>query len=249
MNKVLHKAQHFKSEASHARDGVAVIFDIAGFSKFFNQPDVHSYIPKYLNHIIRCVEIAIFGGSTFWLKGEKVETLSPLPVIPVHRKFLGDGMLYVFSLPKDVAVNPVMFVVALINRLWNIQREFKAISRACADFVPVAELPTGIRFGIARGTIYELSIEKSHDREYVGVCLNLAARLQKYCAGLNFMASARLNLATDKLDKHGYTKVLATNIKGFPKEIVIVDKKEYLNLPADVKKNLFVEISGITKLE
>ena len=100
-------------------------------------------------------------------------------------------------------------------------------------------MPTGIRFGVARGTIYELSIAKSVRTEYIGVCINLASRLQKYCAGLNFIASARWNMPSATLKKHRYLKVIATKIKGFPKEIVIVDKNEHQKLEAGIRKDLF----------
>lgn len=197
MRKLAFHSQYFKPEASRAREGIAVIFDIAGFSSFFNQPDVHNYIPQYLNHIIKCVEISLFGGKNFW-RGDKAENIPPLPVIPVHQKFLGDGVLYVWS-PKESKSLSKSLILPLTNRLWNIQMQFSEINKACVDFIPVAELPSGIRFGVARGTIFELSVENSREKEYIGVCLNLASRLEKYCSGLNFIASARLGLATSDI--------------------------------------------------
>ena len=44
-----------------------------------------------------------------------------------------------------------------------------------------------------------------------------------------------------KLVEHGYTKVVATHIKGFPNEFLIVDSHEYNALPDDVRNNLFSE--------
>ncbi len=41
------------------------------------------------------------------------------------------------------------------------------------------------------------------------------------------------------LSEHGYLRVIATNLKGFPKEIVIVDKEEYKNLDPKIKDELF----------
>jgi len=37
-------------------------------------------------------------------------------------------------------------------------------------------------------------------------------------------------------------KIIATQIKGFPKEIVIVDKMEYARLDKDIKANYFMEL-------
>lgn len=237
MSKSVKRAQHFKPEASHAREGISVIFDIVGFSGFFNQPDVHSYIPKYLNHVIKCFEIMLFGGKTFWQK-EKAFEMPPLTILPVHRKFLGDGALYIWA-PRTSDHITESFIITLTNRLWNIQMQFSQVTDACVEFIPVAELPTGIRVGMARGTIYELSVENTTNREYIGVCINLASRLQKYCTGLNFIASARLNIPSSILEKHNYIKVVATKIKGFPKEVVIVDKSEYKQLNHEFLKDLF----------
>jgi len=241
MPKSIYRAKAFKSRASHPLNGLSVIFDLGGFSKFFNQPDVHSYIPSYLNHITKCIETAFFGGKQFWLL-DGSDDLPPLNPLPIHRKFLGDGALYIWTPSKTSEEFSTNFLGYLSNRLWNLQKELPQINKACADQIPVFELPKAIRFGISRGTIYELTIEGSKVKEYIGICINLAARLQKYCSGLNFIASARVGLPSKSLTKHGYIKVLATKIKGFPNEIVIVDKDEYQSLPKNITKDLFADI-------
>ncbi len=237
MAKKITKATAFKPEASRALNGLAIIYDISGFTAFFNRPDIHEYIPRYLNHISKCVEIMIFGGETFW-RGEKKETRTPMLHLPVHRKFLGDGALYIWCAKKNSDLD-TSFVVSLLNRLWNIQSQFKEITKACSSFIPFTELPPSLRFGVARGTVFELTYERTGGREYIGVCINLASRLQKYCPNLNFIASARVDLPEDKLEKYGYIKVVAKQIKGFPKEIVIIDKNEFNALAPDVVEALF----------
>jgi len=216
-----------------------VIFDLGGFSKFFNLPDVHTYIPRYLNHVIKCVETAFFGGPWPWSSRDKIDKASALSPGPVHRKFLGDGALYVWTPPKGSDTFSNTFIHLLANRLWVLQSDFVAINKACADDIPVFELPTSIRFGVARGTVFELSIEGSRANEYIGVCVNLASRLQKYCPGLNFIASARIELPSKFLIDSGYIKVIATKIKGFPKELVIVNEAEFKALDAEARNELF----------
>ncbi len=237
MPKDIAPAKPFKPKASRARNGIAMIFDLGGFSKFFSQPDVHDYIPRYLNHVTRCVEVVLFGGVQFWRPEKK--TMPPLSLLPVHRKFLGDGALYIWTPKKDSGSFTANFVNYLSNRLWNLQDKFHEINRACSDDVPVFELPTTLRIGIARGTIFQLSFEKSTGTEYIGICINLASRLQKYCPGLNFLASARLGLSQKRIEHHGYIRVVATKIRGFPKEIVIVDKKEFSELDEETRNDLF----------
>ncbi len=174
-------APRFKPQASRPHDGIAMTFDIGGFSAFFNQPDVHKYMPKYLNHIADYLDICIFGGVQYWIKEPKEQKLSPLDVLPDHRKFLGDGALYIWA-PTDSEVLTSEFTVYLANRLWNLQRNFSNVNQACADVILVFELPYAIRIGLARGTVFELSLASSGAKEYIGICLNLASRLQKYCA-------------------------------------------------------------------
>jgi len=53
------------------------------------------------------------------------------------------------------------------------------------------------------------------------------------------MASARSEIPEVTLDKYGYIKVVATKIKGFPEEIVIVDKGGYNELNPEIKNSLF----------
>jgi len=239
MLKTIEKGPDFRPQASRALNGVTMIFDLGGFSKFFNQPDVHTYIPVYLNHVRRCVETALLGGEVYWLNKKKTGT--PLEPKPVHRKFLGDGYLYIWTPPKGYNDFPTSFIRYLCNRLWNIQKHFDRVNGACSDDVPVYELPTTIRFGISKGTVFELSMEKTAKREYIGICINLASRLQKYCPGLNFLASARLGIPEKLLSEYGYIRTVATKIKGFPKEIVIADKKEFDALSEEVRADLFTE--------
>lgn len=95
---------------------------------------------------------------------------------------------------------------------------------------------------MARGTIYELTRASGTNKEYIGFCINLASRLQKYCADLGFILSARLGLPDEFVAKEGYTRVVATKIRGFPEEIVIVDKGEYEALPEDLRASLFRDL-------
>ena len=162
MVKTISKSNGLKSRASRAKNGIALIFDLEGFSKFFNQPDVHEYIPEYLNTVIDAVETCIFGGKK---PGENKITYDPLPIFPAHKKFLGDGMLYVWTPPKDAHTFPTPFITLLANRLWNLKRNFGVLNKACVDTVPVFQLPPRIRFGLARGTVYELSAAGSQERE------------------------------------------------------------------------------------
>ena len=79
-----------------------------------------------------------------------------------------------------------------VPKFLNLVSEALSIAiKTAFDQLPVVDLPTRVRFGIAR------------------------------------IASARIGVSQERLDKHGYLRVVATRIKGFPREIVIVDKAEW----------------------
>lgn len=234
MTKGAVREHYYKNIASHPRAGVAVIFDLSGFSKFFNMPDLQSYIPRYLNFIFEVVESAFTGGPTKWSEAP----LLPLPILPAHRKFLGDGALYLF-VDEEEKFNSGKFLINLSNRLWSIQDKFDDITKQCYEFMPVKALPKKIKFGLSKGSVYELQAADGGQSEYIGVCVNLAARLQKYCDGLNFIASARLDFGPGTLKRHSYMKVVAKELKGFEEEILIVDSDEFDKLESSLRERLF----------
>lgn len=227
----------FDSTASSPRHGLALVYDLEGFSKFFNQPDVQDYVPQFINTVSAAVSVTLFGGDAYWL-GDENKMYKPLSIRPLHEKFLGDGALYVWlDTPDKKITTPV--IANLCNRLWTLKTNFSKVVAASFDDVPVVDVPRRIRFGLARGTIFELTRRSEQEKEYIGFCLNLASRLQKYCPDLGFIASARLRLPAQKLTQYGYTRVVATEIKGFPREIVVVDSDEYDHLDTHVRDALF----------
>jgi len=54
----------FEKEAGQATHGLAMVFDLEGFSQFFNQPDVQLYVSKYLNHILNAMDILVRGEKS-----------------------------------------------------------------------------------------------------------------------------------------------------------------------------------------
>jgi len=107
--------------------------------------------------------------------------------------------------------------------------------------VPVLEVPRKVRFGLARGSVYELRTQDATACEYIGFSINLASRLQKYCPELGFIASARLIFSDSEIARHGFMKVVATQLRGFTDEIVVIDRVEYEALPDDIRNRLFKE--------
>jgi class 3 adenylate cyclase len=235
---------HFEAKASKPRRGLAMIFDLEGFSKFFNQPDSSEYVALFLNHVFEAVNACIYGGENYWLT--KHDKLPPLSIPPAHAKFMGDGGLYVWVVPRGHADFRPAFVANLCNRLWNLKTHFPKVVAKSYSNVPVADLPPRIRFGLGAGSIYQLSHASKPRKEFIGVSLNLASRLQTYCPDLGFIASARLGLDDAMLSEYGYVKVIATQLKGFSNEIVFVDNKELVRLKPDTRAALFKDLPMAT---
>lgn len=232
------KFQGFKT-AERPSIGLALIFDISGFTNFFNKPDLQLYITKYINQIIECVEITIYGGVDSWTNDP--EELEPLPLLPSMRKFLGDGMLYIWEDDNVKTLTNSYLKIDLINRLWNIQKYFSKINQKLYEEIPIGDLPKTVKFGIAQGTLYRLN-EKEGDEDYIGPCINLASRLVKYCPDINFICSARLDLAKKDLEEYNYLRIIARELRSFENEIVIIDRKDYQSLTEEDRERLFKEL-------
>ena len=230
----------FSGKASLPKNALALIYDLEGFSRFFNQPDVQDYVPVFLNHVSEAVARCLFGGEPYWVRDAK-KAHAPLALRVVHEKFMGDGAMYVMLPPAGESDFNTTTLSYLCNRLWNLKRCFATVVSKSLERVPVVEVPRRIRFGVSRGAVYELKRPNTTAREYIGFCINLASRLQNYCPDLGFIASARLMIPDKALKEHAYRKTVATKIRGFPNELVIVDASEYDALPAENRDELFKE--------
>ena len=155
------------SKASQPIQAVAAIFDLEGFTAFCSQIEPQFAIPVFLTRFL--------GWLIDELKKETIEAEYPAGVkvshpLPFFVKFLGDGILVLWNSDK------------MSQRI--LQNLVVSVSGICAKYrealVPelkkmVSEPPSRLRCGIARGTV--LPVGDSAD--YVGTCINMAARIQK----------------------------------------------------------------------
>lgn len=110
----------FTGKASHPKNALALTYDLEGFSHFFNQPDVQDYVPAFLNHVSKAMEIILFKGDPYWRHHKT--PFSPLSIRIVHEKFMGDGALYIIIPPEGASDFKVSTLRALCNRLWNLKK-------------------------------------------------------------------------------------------------------------------------------
>jgi len=226
----------FTGKASFPKNAVALLYDLEGFSRFFNQPDVQDYVPAFLNHVSAAMGVNLFGGVAYWAQNASID---PLKIEVAHEKFTGDGALYILLPPSGSSDFPVGTLQHLCNRLWTLKSRFDVVVKRALEMVPVVEVPRKVRFGLSRGSVYELPTPGTTTSEYIGFSINLASRLQKYCPELGFIASGRLMLPDLDIARHGFLKVVATQLRGFPDEIVVIDRVEYEALSNDLRNRLF----------
>lgn len=236
---------HFKPKASFPRYSLVLIFDIEGFSNFFSQPDVEHFVPRFLNHTFRFVASAIHGGPAPHVSRDEDESVlgndwAALPA-PVHSKFMGDGALYIWEIGKDTHGMKAFQIQELFSRLSVLRKAFPQYVDRWSEDIPLTNLPFNIRFGLSAGTIYRLNYAYHARSEYMGYAINLASRLQKYCPEIGFIASARVEIPTDRLKSLGYIKLVARKLKGFPREVVIVRESSYEKLSQDRQQELFID--------
>ena len=229
----------FNPTASPPIKAVVVIMDLEDFSRFFTQPDVHLYIPQLLNRIFAAQNICFYGGEAYWIKDEPIlDSLAE----PIYSKYLGDGAMFIWKYGAEIGGLRELDVERLINRLSLLQKGFQKVLATCVDEVPLSVLPPRIRFGVSAGSVYQLKYENSEKSEYVGYAINLASRLQNYCRSIGFIASARLEIPEKTLQEAGYKKVIAKVLRGFPKEVVIVDAFDYGMMDSREREKLFDSI-------
>jgi class 3 adenylate cyclase len=148
-------------------EALAAIFDLEGFTSFCNQIDPHLVIPEYLNAFLNWLFQTI---SELFLQREDKTKAVVWCHFPFFAKFLGDGVLFLW----DTRNMQAGCIGNIVMSLQDVCREYEE------TFLPkikklVSKPPIKLRCGIARGQI--LSIGNGND--FVGPCINVAARLQK----------------------------------------------------------------------
>ena len=226
----------FKLSTSRPQHALVLVYDLAGFSQFFSQPDVQDYVPRFLNYVSDALTIVFNGGEPYW---EDSPNEDPPLLAPIHQKFLGDGALFLWSPDGGGTQFDPQFLSDLLLRLWWLKTRFSRVVEQAKEDVPIADLPSQIRFGLARGTVYRLGRQNSMKEEYIGYPINLASRLQNYCPDLGMLISARVGIPAEDREINHWAPVIASNLRGFPRELVLVDQGEFDRLPTNTRDGLF----------
>jgi len=216
---VAHQGEHVQA--------LAVFYDLEGFTSFCDQRDSQLIIPNFLSQFVNWLFSSLADEFSETHTDEHVTLSAPLPFFS---KFLGDGVLLLWD-TEELGTDDV----ALLNIVQSLHNIVLNYSDA---FLPdiqkhMANLPDILRCGIARGQI----ISVGDGQDYVGSCINVAARLQKL-GGLRFAVSRRgIKLSPSNDSMINPLVIKQVKIRGIKSdELVYVFPEELEHLSAEDKE-------------
>lgn len=198
-------------------DGLAVILDLKDFTGFCDQRDPHLVVPEFLSKFLKWLFERLAEELFDHDDGKEVVLSSHLPIFG---KFLGDGVLLLWDV-TDITRESRRNIVWAFDVICNdYERVFlKEIKRA------FTKLPSKLRCGIAQGQVTSIATA----RDYTGLCINIAARLQKLGEGAFSFAFAQRGLDDEAgTDWYDYFTLIRIPIRGLAQEeLVYVLRKEH----------------------
>jgi len=152
---------------SIATNAICAIYDLGGFTNFCKQIDPQLSISLYLSGFLNWIFQAIRKEAVHLNFEEGVKLYHALPF---YMKFIGDGLLILWDTSD-------MSPIAQHNL---IVTQYFICTRYLSEFLPgmkkkVCDPPDSLRCGMTKGTIYSVG----DGNDFVGPCINLAARIQK----------------------------------------------------------------------
>lgn len=208
-------------------EAIATMVDLGGFTVFCSQIDPDLAVPEYLS---RFLDWFFSSLRRELVRDERPAGFETWCDPPFFTKFMGDGVMLLWNVAGNTPqeINNIVVVMREICRRYP--RFHKEVSR------DVAAAPPLLRCGIARGRV--LSVGNGSD--FVGPCINIAARLQKFSL-LTFCVARRGfnfkdDMATDAAEDFEVKRVEIRGIAS--RELVYVLKSEFAALPPE-EQSLF----------
>jgi len=212
---------------SESIQAVAAVFDLAGFTNFCKQIDPHLTVPAYISNFVPWLMDQLKNEAVRDKTDTGVSLWHPLPFFT---KFTGDGLLVLWN---TEGMNGI-YIRNLIISAYQICRNYpQDIYRTIKTIV--ADPPHELRCGVARGTVFSVG----DNADYVGSCINVAARIQKL-PHLRFAFNRRgFDLEAEPVNKDIRDKFLIkkVSIRGIGDgELIGIPKADWNRLtPADQK--------------
>ena len=208
------------SREAEYQEALAAIFDLEGFTTFCSQIDPHLVVPEYLEQLLTWLFDAISKEFKLEETTDEILLWSPLPFFA---KFLGDGVLFLWNTKGMHAKDIGNIVASLLSICRSYRGQF--FTEARGNFVRV---PPRLRCGIARGQVVAVG-EKA---DFVGPCINMAARLQKL--GTYSFAFSRRGFDLDRNFEKGWKKEFSTqnvDVRGVGEDELVYVLNEECSTP------------------
>jgi len=173
-------------------DAIAAVFDLEGFTRFCGQIEPQLSVPRFLSEFMNWLMGQLKEESVHKRHELGVLLYSPLPFFV---KFMGDGLLVLWDASQMADARKRIVMMNCRGICLNYKSTFyQRISKSVVDPPPV------LRCGLARGTVYSVG----NGTDFVGSCINMAARLQKI-PGVTFAMNIR-GITLDVSDDSHYRK-------------------------------------------
>ena len=147
-------------------DAIAAVFDLQGFTNFCKQIEPHLSVPIFLSDFLGWLMERLKEEAKEKEYEEGILLYSPLPFLV---KFMGDGLLVLWDAGQMTESNR-RNVIASCD---SICRDYRATFLVGIE-EKVSDPPPALRCGVARGMVYSVG----DGNDYVGSCINMAARLE-----------------------------------------------------------------------
>jgi class 3 adenylate cyclase len=209
-------------------DALAVILDLKDFTGFCDQREPHAVVPEFLESFLKWLFDRI---SEELLDHQDQENVFLWTHLPIFGKFLGDGVLLVWDV-TELSGEARLYIVQAFDLICNeYERIFlKKIRRT------FTRPPSKLRCGIAQGQVTSIA----NGEDYVGMCINIASRLQKLDEGAFSFAFTRKGL-DEKAGADWYRDfvLIKIPIRGITREeLVYVLRREHKRLPKKRQREL-----------
>jgi hypothetical protein len=209
-------------------EALAVIVDLKDFTVFCDQRDPHLVVPQFVKSFLEWLFERLRAQLLIEEAGDNVVLWSHLPFFG---KFLGDGVLLLWDV-TDMRGEAKRSIVQSFDIICH---DYKA------GFLPPLEKhistpPPKLRCGMAQGQVTSIAA----GRDYVGLCINIASRLQKLGDGAFSFAFTKKGLEPEEgIDWYeGWDfRLIKIPIRGISKdELVYVPNSEFRKLSKDLKR-------------
>ena len=209
-------------------EALAVIVDLKDFTIFCDQRDPHLVVPQFLKSFLEWLFDRL---RTQLLMEEQRNNVVLWSHLPFFGKFLGDGVLLLWDVAEMNGVAKRSLVQSFDLICDDYETEFLQSLKK-----HISMPPPKLRCGMAQGQVTSMA----DGRDFVGLCINIASRLQKLADGAFSYAFTQKGLepevATDWYQGWDF-RLIKIPIRGISKdELVYVPNSEFRKLSKDLKR-------------